>query len=199
MTFHFPSEKLILPYFFHPQHGRHSWLWFSHLLKHNPLKGQHIGGIGSAKCHITKRKIYRTGTENTTILTKFWSRSRFFALISSMQWQTMLWNVTMVREGCEKYWWWQIWNDFQRNPKWPDWCISGQMEDDIQKSDSYGLKSERPTSTWSLACVSTNLDAFCPMGVHLPSEKLILPYFSGPRGVAILVSRRYHYSLESHQ
>ena len=62
----------------------------------------------------------------------------------------------------------------------------GQMEDDIQKSDSYGLKSERPTSTWSLACVSTNLDAFCPMGVHLPSEKLILPYFSGPRGVAIL-------------
>ena len=151
-----------------------------------PWKDRHIGGIGSAKCHITKRKIYRTGTENTTILTKFWSRSRFFAPISTMQWQTMLWNVTVVREGCEKYWWWQIWNDFQRNPKWPDWCISGQMEDDIQKSDSYGLKSERPTSTWSLACVSTNLDAFCPMGVHLPSEKLILPYFSGPRGVAIL-------------
>ena len=25
------------------------------------------------------------------------------------------------------------------------------------------------------------------MGVHLPGEKLILPYFSGPRGVAISV------------
>ena len=107
-----------------------------------PWKDRHIGGIGSAKCHITKRKIYKTWTENTTILTKFWSRSRFFAPISSMQWQTMLWNVTVVREGCEKYWWWQIWNDLHRNPKWPDWCISGQMEDDLQKSDSYGLKSE---------------------------------------------------------
>ena len=48
------------------------------------------------------------------------------------------------------------------------------------------VKKFRPTSTSSLACVLTNLDAFCPMGVHLPSEKLILPYFSGPRGVAIL-------------
>ena len=31
------------------------------------------------------------------------------------------------------------------------------------------------------------MGAFCPMVVHLPSEKSILPYFSGPRGVAILV------------
>ena len=30
------------------------------------------------------------------------------------------------------------------------------------------------------------MGAFFPMGVHLPSEKSILPYFSGPRGVAIL-------------
>ena len=64
------------------------------------------------------------------------------------------------------------------------------MKDDLQKSDSCGLKSERKkiltTSTWSLACLSTNLGAFCPMVVHLPSEKSILPYFSGPRGVAIL-------------
>ena len=64
------------------------------------------------------------------------------------------------------------------------------MKDDLQKSDSCGLKSERKkiltSSTWSLACLSTNLGAFCPMVVHLPSEKLILPYFSGPRGVAIL-------------
>ena len=48
------------------------------------------------------------------------------------------------------------------------------------------VKKFRPTSTSSLACVLTNLDAFCPMGVHLPGEKSILPYFSSPRGVAIL-------------
>ena len=65
------------------------------------------------------------------------------------------------------------------------------MKDDLQKSDSCGLKSERKkiltSSTCSLACLSSNLGAFCPMVVHLPSEKLILPYFSGPRGVAISV------------
>ena len=64
------------------------------------------------------------------------------------------------------------------------------MKDDLQKSDSCGLKSERKkiltSSTCSLACLSTNLGAFCPMVVHLPSEKSILLYFSGPRGVAIL-------------
>ena len=64
------------------------------------------------------------------------------------------------------------------------------MKDDLQKSDSCGLKSERKkiltSSTCSLACLSSNLGAFCPMVVHLPSEKSILPYFSGPRGVAIL-------------
>ena len=48
------------------------------------------------------------------------------------------------------------------------------------------VKKFRPTSTSSLACVLTNLDAFCPMEVHLPGEKSILPYFSSPRGVAIL-------------
>ena len=36
------------------------------------------------------------------------------------------------------------------------------------------------------SCVSTNLYAFSPMEVHLPGEKSILPYFSSPRGVAIL-------------
>ena len=48
------------------------------------------------------------------------------------------------------------------------------------------VKKFQPTSTSSLACVLTNLDAFCPMEVHLPGEKSILPYFSSPRGVAIL-------------
>ena len=42
------------------------------------------------------------------------------------------------------------------------------------------------TFSCPLACVGTNLAAICPMGVRLPSEKLILPYFSSPRGVATL-------------
>ena len=49
------------------------------------------------------------------------------------------------------------------------------------------VKKFQPTSTSSLACVLTNLDAFCPMEVHLPGEKSILPYFSSLRGVAISV------------
>ena len=62
--------------------------------------------------------------------------------------------------------------------------------DDLQKSDSCGQVSERKKvltrANDSLAHAFINLGAFCPMGVHLHSEKLLLPYFSGPRGVAIL-------------
>ena len=64
------------------------------------------------------------------------------------------------------------------------------MKDDLQKSDSCGLKSERKkiltSSTCSLACLSINLGAFCPMVVHLPSEKSILPYFPAPGGLPFL-------------
>ena len=51
------------------------------------------------------------------------------------------------------------------------------------------VKVKKILTTFScpLACVGTNLAAICPMGVHLPSEKLILPYFSSSRGVAISV------------
>ena len=49
------------------------------------------------------------------------------------------------------------------------------------------VKKFQPTSTSSLACVLTNLDAFCPMEVHLPGEKSILPYFSSPRGVGLSI------------
>ena len=50
------------------------------------------------------------------------------------------------------------------------------------------VKVKKILTTFScpLACVGTNLAAICPMEVHLPSEKLVLPYFSSPRGVAIL-------------
>ena len=50
------------------------------------------------------------------------------------------------------------------------------------------VKVKKILTTFScpLACVGTNLAAICPMGVRLPSEKLILPYFSSPRGVATL-------------
>ena len=50
------------------------------------------------------------------------------------------------------------------------------------------VKVKKILTTFScpLACVGTNLAAICPMEVRLPSEKLILPYFSSPRGVATL-------------
>ena len=51
------------------------------------------------------------------------------------------------------------------------------------------VKVKKILTTFScpLACVGTNLAAICPMEVHLPSEKLVLPYFSSPRGVATSV------------
>ena len=65
-----------------------------------------------------------------------------------------------------------------------------QMEDDLWKSDSWGLDSERKqvlaSSHGALACTFMDLGVFGSVGTHFPSEKSILPYFSSPRGVAIL-------------
>ena len=65
------------------------------------------------------------------------------------------------------------------------------MQDDLQKSDSCHQVSERKkvvtSSNDSLACALIDLGAFGSMGVHLPSEKPILPYFSSLSMVAILV------------
>ena len=64
------------------------------------------------------------------------------------------------------------------------------MKDDLQKSDSCGLKSERKkilaSSTCSLACLSTNLGAFCPMVVHLLSENRFSHIFPVPGGLPFL-------------
>ena len=66
-----------------------------------------------------------------------------------------------------------------------------QLQDDLQKSDSCGQVSEQKkvltSANDSLAHAFINLGAFCPMVAHLPSEKMILSYFSSPRGVAISV------------
>ena len=66
-----------------------------------------------------------------------------------------------------------------------------QMEDDLWKSDSCGLDSERKkvlaSSHGALACTFMDLGVFGSVGTHFPSEKLILPYFSSPSMVAILV------------
>ena len=66
-----------------------------------------------------------------------------------------------------------------------------QLQDDLQKSDSCGQVSEQKkvltSANDSLAHAFINLGAFCPIVAHLPSEKLILSYFSSPRGVAISV------------
>ena len=65
-----------------------------------------------------------------------------------------------------------------------------QLQDDLQKSDSCGQVSKQKkvltSANDSLGHAFTNLGAFCPIVAHLPSAKLILPYFSSPRGVAIL-------------
>ena len=62
---------------------------------------------------------------------------------------------------------------------------------DLQKSDCYGLNSERKkvltSSPGPLTCLLINLSAFGSMNIHFPSEKSILPYFSSPRGVTTSV------------
>ena len=67
----------------------------------------------------------------------------------------------------------------------------GKLEDDLWKSDSWGLDSERKkvlaSSPGALACTLMDLGVFGSVGTHFPSEKLILPYFSSPSMVAILV------------
>ena len=66
----------------------------------------------------------------------------------------------------------------------------GKLIDDLQKSDCYGLNSERKqsltSSHGSLACVLLLLAVFWTLLVHFFRAKLILPYFSSPRGVATL-------------
>ena len=70
----------------------------------------------------------------------------------------------------------------------PFWC---NLKDDLWKSGCCELDSERKkvvtSSNDSLACALIDLGAFGSMGVHLPSEKPILPYFSSLSMVAILV------------
>ena len=65
------------------------------------------------------------------------------------------------------------------------------MQDDLRKSDSCHQVSERKkvvtSSNDSLACALIDLGAFGSMGVHLPSEKPILPYFSSLSMVAVSV------------
>ena len=66
-----------------------------------------------------------------------------------------------------------------------------QMEDDLWKSDSCGLDSERKkvlaSSHGALACTFMDLGVFGSVGTHFPSEKLILSYFSSLSMVAVSV------------
>ena len=61
---------------------------------------------------------------------------------------------------------------------------------DLQKTDCYGLNSERKkvltSSPGPLTCLLINLSAFGSMNIHFLSEKSILLYFSSPRGVTTL-------------
>ena len=66
-----------------------------------------------------------------------------------------------------------------------------QMEDDLWKSDSCGLDSERKkvlaSSHGALACTFMDLGVFGSVGTHFPSEKLIFSYFSSLSMVAVSV------------
>ena len=114
-----------------------------------------------------------------------------FVPLFSMYCLTMPCSAAVVREGNGKYWCWQIWNHCRRNPKKSVWCILQQMEDDLWKSDSCGLDSERKkvlaSSPGALACTFMDLGVFRSMGTHFPREKVIPPYFSSPSMVAISV------------
>ena len=66
------------------------------------------------------------------------------------------------------------------------------MGANLWKSECYGLDSEQKkvpaSSPEALTCVLIHLGAFWSLLAHLPSQKLILKYFSSPRGVAVSVS-----------
>ena len=65
-----------------------------------------------------------------------------------------------------------------------------QLQDDLQKSDSYNQVCERKkvltSANDSLAHAFTNLCAFFPIVAHLPSAKSILPYFPASEGSPFL-------------
>ena len=70
----------------------------------------------------------------------------------------------------------------------PFWC---NLKDDLWKSGCCDLDSERKkvvaSSNDSLACALIDLGAFWSVVAQLPSEKLILPYFSSLSMVAVSV------------
>ena len=93
--------------------------------------------------------------------------------------------------------WWvsNLGNAIARNMKlWPGRnpyeLVLVQSAQHLQKSDSYSLNSERKkiltSSQPPLACFLLLLAIFWCHLVNFPSENSILPYFSSPRGVAIL-------------
>ena len=103
----------------------------------------------------------------------------------------MLCTATVVGEECVKYWCWEIWNGSERNLKSQLWWVLQQMQDDVQKSDSHSQDSERKkvlaSPNDSLACAFIDLGAFWSVVAHLPSENLVLPYFSSLSMVAVSV------------
>ena len=93
-----------------------------------------------------------------------------------VEWKIMTWEIWKRRSG-------EILVNFS--------TFWGKLIDDLQKSDCYGLNSERKqsltSSHGSLACVLLLLAIFWCHLVHFFSAKSILPYFSSPRGVATSV------------
>ena len=93
-----------------------------------------------------------------------------------VEWKIMTWEIWKRKSG-------EILVNFS--------TFWGKLIDDLQKSDCYGLNSERKqsltSSHGSLACVLLLLAVFCTLFVHFFSAKSIHSYFSNPRGVATSV------------
>ena len=104
-----------------------------------------------------------------------------------------LWQCSTVT--LQKWWMSILGNAMARNMKTrpgrnPYELRLVQSAQNLQKNYSYAFNSERKkistSSQWPLAYVLLLLAIFWCHLVHFFSEKSILPYFSSPRGVAIL-------------
>ena len=91
-----------------------------------------------------------------------------------VEWKIMTWEIWKRKSG-------EILVNFS--------TFWGKLIDDLQKSDCYGLNSERkqsPTSSHgSLACVLLLLAVFLTLLVHFSEKNRFSHIFSSSRGVAI--------------
>ena len=123
-----------------------------------------------------------------------WVKIEFKVIFVCKKATSVLPNVVKCRSGGGVKWKimsWEIWKRKSGEILVNFSTFWGKLINDLQKSDCYGLNSERKqsltSSHGSLACVLLLLAVFWILLVHFFSAKSILPYFSSPRGVATSV------------